>query len=54
MGVVERQVEEQHSLLQTMEEELAEAKKNIELQQKELEGKMSEQSKAEQAVYEMG
>ena len=37
-----------------MEEELIEGKKKIELQQKELEGKTSEQFKAEQAVYEMG
>ena len=54
LGVVERQAEEQHGLLQTVEEELIEVKMKIELQQKELEGKMSEQSKAEQAVYEMG
>ena len=54
LGVVERQAEEQHGLLQTVEEELIEVKKKIELQQKELEGKTFEQSKAEQAVYEMG
>ena len=42
LGVVERQAEEQHGLLQTVEEELIEVKKKIELQQKELEGKMFE------------